>query len=149
MPTERLKYLIALYFNNTINDSQQYELSQWVSNHASDEELIKLLEQAWNEHKVNASMPDIESDRIISAILNPATQQTEEFPDKKVISINSNFLWLKRLVAAASILLVFSIGYFILRPSVRPVSVAGNTSSDKNGNAANDKNNDVKPGGQK
>jgi len=141
MPTERLKFLIGLYFDKTINNTQLYELSQWVTNRASDEELIKLLEQVMHEHKVNVTMPDIDSDRIISAILNPESQKIHEVSYKKAISINTNILWLKRVAVAASILLIFSIGYFTQRSATPPVSIAGKIKGGKS--------NDIKPGGRK
>jgi transmembrane sensor len=141
MPTERFKFLIGLYFDRTINGAQQSELSRWVTNHASDEELIKLLEEAMHEHKINVTMPDMESDRILSAVLNSGSQKINEEGDNKVISVNTNVLWLKRMAVAASILLIFSIGYFKLRSSIPPVSIAGEIKRNKS--------KDIKPGGQK
>jgi len=141
MPTERLQFLIALYLDQTISESQQYELSQWVINHASDKELIKLLEQAWEERKENVRMTDIESDRIISAILKPVSSQNSPLAVNKIVSINRKVIWLKRLSVAASVLLIISISYFSLRPAVSPVSIEKNIEITKDF--------DVKPGGQK
>ena len=141
MPRERLQFLLALYLDQTISESQQYELSQWVTNQASHEELIKLLEQAWEERNEDERMPDFDSDRILSAILHSASPQNSPLVDNKIVSINRKVLWLKRLSVAASVVLIISISYFSLRPAVSPVF-------NKN-NIVIAKVFDVKPGGQK
>jgi len=141
MPRQRLHFLLALYLDQTISESEQYELSQLVANHPQDKDLIKLLEQAWEELNEDERMPDIESERIISAILNPASLQNFPKVDNKIVSINRKVIWLKRLSVAASVLLIISISYFSLRPAV------SNISNDKNIEIAKDF--DIKPGGQK
>ena len=72
MLPERLQILMGLYFDKTINEVQLHELSQWVTIHSKDEELIQLLEQQWHNHHEHDTLADSESDRIISAILNPS-----------------------------------------------------------------------------
>ena len=142
MLTERLQILMGLYFDKTINEVQLHELSQWVTLHSKDEELIQLLEQQWNHHQANAIIPDVESDRIITAILTSSSSIQITPSDNNVITISSKVKWLKRLAVAASILIIFSVGYLKLQPgkrlpSTNPIAKVAPIK------------NDVMPGGQK
>ena len=142
MLIERLQILMGLYFDKTINEVQLHELSQWVTIHSKDEELIQLLEQQWNHHQANAIIPDVESDRIITAILTSSSSIQITPSDNNVITISSKVKWLKRLAVAASILIIFSVGYLKLQPGIslpltNPIAKVTPIK------------NDVMPGGQK
>ena len=142
MLTERLQILMGLYFDKTINEVQLHELSQWVTIHSKDEELIQLLEQQWNHHQANAIIPDVESDRIITAILTSSSSIQITPSDNNVITISSKVKWLKRLAVAASILIIFSVGYLKLQsgkslPLTNPIAKVAPIK------------NDIMPGGQK
>lgn len=142
MLPERVEILIRLYFDKTINEVEQQELSHWVTGHADDEKLIQLLEQQWYEHRTMDTLSADESERIITAILKPSSSKQIIPSGDNVIPINSKVIWLKRLAIAASLLIIFSIGYFKLKPAtIEPVSNnTVNVPANKN---------DITPGGQK
>ena len=142
MLIERLQILMGLYFDKTINEVQLHELSQWVTIHSKDEELIQLLEQQWNHHQANAIIPNVESDRIITAILTSSSSIQITPSDNNVITISFKVKWLKRLAVAASILIIFSVGYLKLQPgkSLPLTNPIAKVAPIKN---------DVMPGGQK
>ena len=142
MLPERLQILMGLYFDKTINEVQLHELSQWVTIHSNDEELIQLLAQQWHNHQADATISDLESDRIISAILTSSSATQITAPENNVISIRTKVKWLKRLAVAASILIIFSVGYFKLKPtnSLPPTNIIAKGTPVKN---------DIIPGGQK
>lgn len=141
MLPERLPILMGLYFDETINEAELHELSQWVTLHATDEKLLQLLEQQWHKHQGLDTLSNAESERIIAAILTPSSPKKIIPSDNNVISINTKVKWLKRLAVAASILILFSISYFNLQPTQKlPSTTIAKVTSLKN---------DVLPGGQK
>ncbi|KAA9037768.1 DUF4974 domain-containing protein [Ginsengibacter hankyongi] len=141
MPTDRIKFLIQLYFDKTIDNSQQSELSEWVKNHASDEELIALLSHAWQANDENIVMPEVASKNILSAVLKSSSSKNQKKDSNKIIPLNKTAPWIKRFVIAASILIVCSIGYFLRKPAASHNAVARNIN--------NTKGNIIKPGGSK
>jgi len=142
MLPERLQILMELYFDKSINEVELHELSQWVTIHANDETLLQLLEQQWHKHQALHTLSDAESERIIADILTPSSSKQITPSGNNVISINTRVIWLKRIAVAASVLIIFSIGYYKLKPSnISPstnsiVTVPVNKS-------------DIPPGGQK
>ncbi len=141
MLPDRLQILMRLYFDKTINEAELHELSQWVTIHAVDEKLLQLLEQQWHKHQALDTLSDVESERIIAAILAPSSFTKVLPSENNVISISTKVKWLKRLAVAASILIIFSIGYFKLQPTQNlPSTTIAKVTSVKN---------DVLPGGQK
>ena len=142
MLPERLQILIGLYFDKTINEVELHELSQWVTIHAADEKLLQLLKQQWHKHQAVDTLSDAESERIIAAILT-ASPSNQIIPSgDNVIKINTKVIWLKRIAVAASVLIIFSIGYFKLKPT----NISPSTNSIVNV-TANKK--DIMPGGQR
>lgn len=143
MPTDRIRTLIGLYFNETINDAEIRELSRWVTKHASDEELATLLQDCWSQHHPNVIMPEMASQNIISSILNPVlTTEGSSIISLPPATANSNtkIVWLKRISVAASIIIVFTIGYFkFTTPSMPHIEEVASLSSIS----------EIKPGGQK
>lgn len=142
MPTDRLNFLIGLYFDKTIDEAQLHELSHWVTIHSSDEDLIRLLEQAWNNHKALDTMSEVDSDKLIAGILKSPSLTNFKANSANVNSVNARIFWLKRIAVAASLLIVCSIGYFSLKPPVSQpnVKTIAQVRTDKN---------DISPGGQK
>lgn len=142
MLPERLQILMGLYFDKTISEVELQDLSQWVTEHAKDEKLLQLLEQQWHNHQVFDTLSHAESERIITAILTPSSSK-QNFPSvDNVIPINKKVIWLKRIAVAASVLIIFSLGYFKLKPT----NISPSTNSIVNAPA---KKNDIMPGGQK
>ena len=142
MLPERLQILIGLYFDKTINEVELHELSQWVTIHAADEELLQLLKQQWHKHPAVDTLSDAESERIIAAILTDSPSKQIIPSVDNVIKINTKVIWLKRIAVAASVLIIFSIGYFKLKTS----NISPSTNSIANITANK---NDIMPGGQK
>lgn len=142
MPTDRINFLIALYFNNTITEAQQAELSQLIKQHTSDGELGKLLEQAWHEYQDDINMPEISSQKIISSILNQASSQDTEVILNKENFTDNKVWWLKRIAVAASLLIIFSISYFMIKPGVSSNVIVSNIKKPQQGLG-------IQPGGQK
>jgi len=142
MLPERLQILMELYFDKSINEVELHELSQWVTIHANDETLLQLLEQQWHKQQALHTLSDAESERIIAAIITPSSSNQITQSGDNVLSINTRVIWLKRLAVAASVLIIFSIGYFNLKPS--------NISPSTNSIVAVPVNkSDIPPGGQK
>lgn len=142
MLPERLQILIELYFDKTINEVELHELSQWVTLHAADEKLLQLLQQRWYKQQALNTLSKAESERIIAAILTPlSSTQIIPFPNNRVTG-NAKTTWLKRIAVAASLLIILSVGYFVLRPT--HVSPSTNSIATINANK-----NDIMPGGQK
>ncbi len=142
MPTERLKNLIALYFDNIISEDELKELHQLVTTQASEEDLKYALQDLWDKYSDNKMvMPPMASDKIITAILSAVPSASPAKTVAPVFVINPKVLWLKRIAAAASIVLIFSLGYLTFRPSV-PASKA-------NQSVAAVSKSDIMPGGQK
>ena len=142
MLPERLQILMGLYFDKTINEVELQELSQWVTEHADNKKLLQLLEQQWHKHQALDTLSHAESESIIVSILTPLSSKTIISSADNAIPINTKAIWLKRIAVAASILIIFSIGYFILKPTtIAPVANnIVNVPANKN---------DVMPGGQK
>jgi len=88
------------------------------------------------------TLPHAESERIIASILTSLSSEKNIPSGDNVIPINTKVIWLKRIAVAASILIIFSIGYFKLKPT----TIAPITNSIVNVNANK---NDIMPGGQK
>ena len=142
MLPERLQILIRLYFNKAINEVELHELSQWVTIHAADEELLQLLKEQWHKHPAVDRLSDAESERIIATILT-ASPSKQIIPSvNNVITIDTKVIWLKRIAVAASFLIIFSTGYFKLKTS----NISPSTNSIVNVTANK---NDIMPGGQK
>jgi transmembrane sensor len=142
MLPDRLKNLMGLYFDKTINEADFYELSQWVTIHADDKALLQLLQQQWHTHDELETLSNAESERIIATILTAPSSKQIITSGNKVITINAKIFWLKRIAVAATVLIVFSIGYFALKP--------GDILPSKHAIAKITVNkNDVMPGGQK
>ena len=116
MLPEKLQILMGLYFDKSINEVELRELSQWVTLHATDEKLLHLLEEQWHKHQALDKLSDIESERIIAAILTASTSKQISQSGDNVIQINTKIIWLKRFAIAASVLVIFSIGYFYFKP---------------------------------
>ncbi len=142
MLPERLQILMELYFDKTINEVEQQELSQWVTEHANDEKLLQLLEQQWHKHQALDTLSHAESERIIAAILTPLSSEKIIPSGDNATPINTKVIWLKRIAVAASLLIIFSIGYFKLKPTtIAPVANSiVNVPANRN---------DIMPGGQK
>ena len=142
MLPERLQVLMELYFEKSINEVELHELSQWVTLHAADEKLLQLLQQQWHKHQALDTLSNAESERIIAAILTPLPS-TQIIPfTSNIVTGNAKTTWLKRIAVAASLLIIPSVGYFVLRPT----HVSPSTKSIATINASK---NDMMPGGQK
>ncbi len=142
MLPERLQILIGLYFDKTINEVELQELSQWVTEHANDEKILQLLEYQWHKHQALDTLSNAESEKIIAAVFTPLSSKKIISSADNVIPINIKVIWLKRITVAASILIIFSIGYFKLTPTtIAPVANGiVNVPANKN---------DIMPGGRK
>ena len=142
MLPERLQVLMELYFEKSINEVELQELSQWVTIHANDETLLQLLEQRWHKHQTLNTLSHAESERIIADILTPSSSKQIISSGVNVIPINTKVIWLKRIAVAASVLIIFSIGYFNLKPTtIAPATnIVVSVPTNKN---------DKMPGGQK
>ena len=142
MLPERLQILMELYFEKSINEVELQELSQWVTIHANDETLLQLLEQRWHKHQTLNTLSHAESERIIADILTPSSSKQIISSGVNVIPINTKVIWLKRIAVAASVLIIFSIGYFNLKPTtIAPATnIVVSVPTNKN---------DKMPGGQK
>lgn len=135
MHAERVKFLISLYCNDTISSSELQELSDLLALPQFDGYFGEMLEAIWDAPLIHHAIPASESTRIIATILPFLNSDIQE--QAVVIPIETSQKWYKKIMVAASILLVFSASYFLLKP----VSVVKNQLI-----AANI---DVKPGGQK
>jgi len=131
MPTDRIKFLIKRYFDDTISHAELSELSEWVTNYSSEDELAELLEQSWNQHHGNSKMPEDASRNILSSILKSSVSREPEESSTRVIAIRRNVSWIKRFAVAASILIIISVGYFMFRPTASTRAVVLNTKNTK------------------
>jgi transmembrane sensor len=142
MTTERAKYLIGLYLNRTISDYQALELSIWVAEHASDEQLANLLEDAWANYEAAVNMPEVASEKIITAVLKSSPHQDTPGNKARMFTFRNISFSLKRIAVAASVLLIISIGYFKLTRESAPIAK-------NNSKQISTHSNDIAPGGQK
>ena len=131
MPTDRIKFLIKRYFDDTISHAELSELSEWVTNYSSEDELAELLEQSWHQHHGNSKMPEDASRNILSSILKSSVSREPEESSTRVIAIRRNVSWIKRFAVAASILIIISVGYFMFRPTASTRAVVLNTKNTK------------------
>ncbi|HEY5393391.1 MAG TPA: FecR domain-containing protein [Hanamia sp.] len=123
--------MITRYFDDTISHAELSELSEWVTNYSSEDELAELLEQSWHQHHGNSKMPEDASRNILSSILKSSVSREPEESSTRVIAIRRNVSWIKRFAVAASILIIISVGYFMFRPTASTRAVVLNTKNTK------------------
>lgn len=141
MTSKRVDYLVALYFNNNITKIQKEELASLVAQ-SSDEEIQKLLEEAWANHVPGTFMPDDMSDEIIASFFkeeNSGDQIEDVIPH---VNNRQRLNWRKVIAAAACILAFITVARFWTdHPKKIPVV--------KKDFPQKPLINDVQPGGQK
>jgi transmembrane sensor len=110
MMEERAEYLIRLYFQNAITESQKEELAKRMGE-LTDEQIQSLLEKAWIDYTPEASIPGDISQNIIGNIFKKPVEEMKE-NTTPVIPINRRKRWL-RLTAAAACVLLIGAGIYI------------------------------------
>ena len=141
MTSKRIDYLIALYFNDNITKIQKEELASLMAQ-SSDEQIQKLLEEAWANHVPGTFMPDDMSDEIIGSFFkeeNSGAQIEDVIP---IVKNQRRLNWRKVIAAAACILALIAGAYFWTAHS-KKIPVAKKDFPQK------PLINDVQPGGQK
>jgi len=110
MVTERLQYLFRQYFEESITPEETAELMAWLSENASDSDILSLMDGAWEDFTSNRQVFDTEkSNRMLQQAL--AATPAEE---PVLYPVTGRKRW-RTLVAAAAILLLISGSYLLLK----------------------------------
>jgi len=142
MLTDRIEYLIQLYFSNTITEIQKEELVDWVIQ-SNDDQIRILLEKVWTNYEPDTKMPDDMSDKIIASFFEPEIPQAKAEKIAPVISIRHHERKWWKIAAAAACITAFIIGAYFWPATVKNNTVV-KTNLQKHSII-----NDIAPGGQK
>lgn len=118
MDTNRLTYLVKVFFENTASQEEQEELAATAQRANGDAHLKKILEQVWEQYEPEQQMPEDMSDRILEKLFAaPVTlthnreYEIDHVPDPKVKRMAA---W-RYTAIAASFALVVSLGWWMLK----------------------------------
>ena len=141
MPTKRIEYLTALFFNSDITEIQKEELANLVVE-LSDEQIRILLENAWTNHVPDSNMQCDISNELNTSLFNQKVSLNHIQKISPAVIIQQIFSWRKIGASAACIMALIMGAYFWLQP------VKNNTFVNK---TVPQKKllNDVAPGGQR
>ncbi|MEO6289527.1 MAG: FecR domain-containing protein [Ginsengibacter sp.] len=138
MSTERIEYLVELFFSNNITERQKEELSTWVST-LDDSQIQTLLEKAWQNHVPDTRIPGDISEKIISTFIEEKSRKAEKKAKAPVIKLRPPDSWWK-VAGVAACLCAMIIAILVIQGRPKKIALVkalpGKTKSD-----------DVKPGG--
>ena len=121
MASERIKYLAERFLNQTIKEEEKIELANWVNHCSQDEELSRVLEQAWQKHQAVKQMPEDMSERIKALVFleEPLKQEAESTSIRLIPYRKRSWLW----IAAAGVFMIVisSIVYVKIYNQKQPV----------------------------
>lgn len=112
MPTSRLGYLFNKYIHNDCSLSERYEFLELLRENQNDEELKVLLAELAASTAPHVALPDASGEAILQSILgNDFTTEEPVIQQPAKIKSLRTARWIA--VAAASVILLFSIGYIV------------------------------------
>ncbi|AEV98761.1 hypothetical protein A4D02_09450 [Niastella koreensis] len=122
---ERLSRLFQGYYENTLSREETDELFQLLYREGDDEQLNALIVQAWQQLQEEAPRyTTSNSDSILNSILEDIHSRRDDRSEKQM---PAKLFWLKRVAAAAFVVILAGAFYFIFRQ--RPVpAVTASTS---------------------
>ncbi len=138
MSTERIEYLVELFFSNNITERQKEELSTWVST-LDDSQIQTLLEKAWQNHVPDTRIPEDISEKIISTFIEEKSRKREKKAKAPVIKLRPPNSWWK-VAGVAACLCAMIIAILVIQGRPKKIALVKALP----GKAVSD---DVKPGG--
>lgn len=107
MKKERITYLLNVYTSGNATHAEEEELITWVLEADSDEELKSFMLEVWNREHLKEEYTHVDWEGIYSQFLPYLKKDAD-----KRLKRNNAFWW----VAAASVLIIGTIGYFYFIP---------------------------------
>lgn len=102
---ERIDYLASRFFDQTCTEDEREELARWIAAQPNDDEVLPVLETAWQHHHADAQLPEATSELILSALFQQPDRADE--PTGVVRSLYPARFWWR---AAAAVVLVAGLG---------------------------------------
>lgn len=105
MQPKRLKYLYDRYVSGRITSAEYNELSEYITQNQTEEQLHELIKETWNTAPLH-KQPDDKADQIFRNILSHTDLAIHKPPRLQVI--------LKRVAVAASIAILAGLGWYFI-----------------------------------
>jgi transmembrane sensor len=107
MPNAKLEYLFAQHMAKTSTEAEKQELAVMLLSPQFEEDIKELLQKAWETDTAFENMPAQKAGEIVNSILKSDALLVKEG------TVRSFYLW-KKIAAAAAILLVLSVGSYMV-----------------------------------
>ena len=120
--SERLSRLFQGYYEKTLSPEETDELFQLLHRESDDAELNALIQQAWLQlREEKPQYTTANSDSILNSILENIHNKRD---DRSSAHVPAKLFTLKRVAAAAVVVLIAGAGYFLFRHTPDPAATA-------------------------